>query len=402
MYAITTATEKIKAMQARIRAIPGGTSASKTISILIFLIAMAQSDKVPTLTSIVSESFPHLRKGAMRDFLNIMNQHQYFKDSLWNKTDSLYTFETKSQIEFFSADMPSKLRGARRDRLFINEANNIPFNAFEELEVRTKDFIFLDWNPTNEFWYYTDVKGIRNDVEEITLTYKDNEALDQKVIDSIEQRKTRKNWWLVYGLGQLGELEGKIYNDWKIIDDIPHEARLAVRGLDFGYSNDPSVLVDIYEYNGGFIIDELFYERGMTNKQIADFIKTQEKRVLIIADSAEPKSIDEIRSYGISITGATKGQGSVNQGISFVQDQKISVTKRSVYTIKDYRNYLWKVDKDGKVLNTPEHDFSHAPDAIRYGLSGYRPRNETVPKSLLPSKYKPRKPIAWTTSGQLL
>ena len=360
-------------MKARIRAVPGGTSASKTISILIYLIARAQSDKEPTLTSIVSESFPHLRKGAIRDFLNIMKAHDYYKDDRWNRTDSTYLFETGSQIEFFSADMPSKLRGARRDRLFINEANNIPFSAFEELEVRTKDFIFIDWNPTNEFWYYTDLKGHRDDVEEITLTYKDNEALDQRVIESIEQRKNRKGWWLVYGLGQLGEVEGRIFTDWQIIDEIPHEARLMVRGLDFGYV-DPSALVDIYEYNGGFIIDELFCQKGMTNKQIADFIKAQEKNILVIADSAEPKSIDEIRSYGINIIGSTKGQGSVNQGISFVQSQRISVTKRSVETIKCYRNYLWMTDKDGKTLNKPEHEFSHTMDAIRYGLSSYQPK----------------------------
>lgn len=379
MFQLTTATKKIKNLTKRIRAIPGGTSASKTISILIYLIARAQSDKVPTLTSIVSESFPHLRKGAIRDFLMIMKQHNYFKDERWNKTDSIYTFETGSQIEFFSADMPSKLRGARRDRLFINESNNIPFNAFEELEVRTKDFIFLDWNPTNEFWYYSEVKPKRDDVEEITLTYKDNEALDQRVIDSIEQRKNRKNWWLVYGLGQLGEVEGRIYTGWQIIDQIPYEARLSVRGLDFGFSNDPTVIVDIYYYNGGFIIDEKLYQKGMHNKQIADLIKNLgNNNILTIADSAEPKSIDEIRSYGINIIGATKGQGSVTQGIDFVQNQKISLTKQSVNTIKCYRNYLWKVDKDGKVLNIPEHDFSDPMDAIRYGLSNFQGSGGTI------------------------
>jgi len=337
------------------------------------LIALAQTDTEPTLTSIVSESFPHLRRGAERDFLNIMTMHKYFNDKQWDKTNHIYTFESGSKMEFFSADQPQKLRGGRRDRLFLNECNNIPFSAFEELEVRTKEFIFLDWNPTNEFWYYTDVKGKRDDVEELTLTYKDNEALDQKIVESIEQRKERKNWWLVYGLGQLGELEGKIYRDWKIINDIPHEARLYRRGLDFGYSVDPTALVDIYEYQGGYIIDERIYLKELSNKAIADMILNFEEQCLVIADSAEPKSIDEIRSYGVNIIGAKKGQGSVLQGIQYVQGQKISLTKRSLNTIKAYRNYMWAEDRDGKIINVPDdtiHEWSNSMDAIRYGFNG--------------------------------
>lgn len=362
------------AMKKRLRCIPGGTSASKTISILLVLIALAQTDKEPTLTSITSESFPHLRKGARRDYLNIMKGHNYYVDSRWNRTDNIYTYETGSQIEFFSADSPSKLRGARRDRLFINEANNIQFSAFEELEVRTKDFIFMDWNPTNEFWYYTDVKPSRDDVEELTLTYKDNSSLDQRIVDSIEQRKSRKGWWKVYGLGQLGEVEGRIYTGWQIIDEIPHEARLVVRGLDFGYSNDPTVIVDIYEYNGGYIIDEQMYQTGVLNKGIADLIKNLDHpKTLVIADSAEPKSIDELKLLGINIIGVKKGQGSVSQGIDFVQTQKISVTKRSADTIRCYRNYLWMADKDGRLINKPEHAFSDPMDAIRYGMSCFKP-----------------------------
>ena len=359
-------------MRQRVRAVPGGTSASKTVSILLWLIHLAQSDKVPTLTSIVSESFPHLRRGAMRDWERIMMEHHYFKDKLWDKSNSIYTYETGSQIEFFSVDQSEKVRGARRDRLFINEANNISFQAFEELEVRTKDFIYLDWNPTNEFWYYTDVKAKRDDVEEITLTYKDNEALDPNIIKSIEQRKNRKGWWQVYGLGKLGEVEGKIYKDWQIIDKIPHEAKLVRRGLDFGYSNDPTAIVDIYQYNGGYIWDEKCFLKGLTNRQIADIL-LDNPTVKTIADSAEPKSIDEIKSYGINIHAAKKGRGSVNQQIQFVQDQQISLTARSVNIIKEYRNYLWETDRDGKITNQPEHQFSHSMDAGRYGMSDFRP-----------------------------
>jgi len=370
-YSYNTATKKITKLSKRIRAIQGGTSASKTISIVLYLIHLAQSDKEPTLTSIVSESFPHLKRGAMRDFLNIMQEHRYFKDTNWNKTDYTYTFETGSKIEFFSVDQPSKVRGPRRHRLFINEANNVPFEAFDQLEVRTKEFIFLDWNPTNEFWFYTEVLNKRTDYEHITLTYKDNEALSPEIIASIEQRKENKNWWKVYGEGQLGEVEGKIYKDWQITDEIPHEARLERYGLDFGYSNDPTVIEAIYRYNGGFVIDEITHQKGLSNREIADILKNQPP-ALVVADSAEPKSIDEIKSYGINIIGALKGQGSVTQGIQFVQDQRISVTKRSTNTIKSYRNYLWKVDKEGKTLNEPDHFMSDAMDAIRYGLSSYK------------------------------
>lgn len=375
MYTKTTATKKILNLTKRIRAIPGGTSASKTVSIILYLIAMAQSDKMPTLTSIVSESFPHLRRGAMRDFLLIMKEHQYFKDDLWNKTDSVYTFETGSQIEFFSVDQPDKVRGARRERLFINEANNISFNAFEELEVRTKDFIFMDWNPTFEFWYYTEVKNVRSDIEELTLTYRDNEALSKEIIDSIEQRKNRKGWWQVYGEGQLGEVEGKIYKDWQIIDEIPHEAKFVRYGLDFGYSSDPTVVVAIYYYNGSYILDEICFQKGLSNKQIADLILEHEK-ALVIADSAEPKSIAEIGSYGILIAPAKKGKDSVSYGIQYVQEQRISITKRSVNGIKAYRNYLWMVDKNGKIINEPEHAFSDFMDAVRYGITSLKPRDE--------------------------
>src|SRR3990167_2779751 len=217
-YAKTTAYKKIKNLTSRIRAVPGGSSASKTVSILLYLIACAQNDKTPTVTSVVSESIPHLKRGAMRDFKNILKAHNYWKDANWNVQDSTYTFETGSIIEFFSTDNGDKLRGARRDRCFMNEANNCTFEAFEQLEIRTSDFFFLDWNPTNEFWYYTEVKGQRNDVDELTLTYKDNEALDKQIITSLEQRKHRTGWWKVYGLGQLGEVEGQIYTGWNIID----------------------------------------------------------------------------------------------------------------------------------------------------------------------------------------
>jgi phage terminase large subunit len=360
-------------MKKRLRVVQGGTSASKTVSILIFLIAMAQTDKKETLTSVVSESFPHLRRGAMRDFLMIMKEQGYFRDALWNKTESVYTFETGSKIEFFSADQPDKLRGARRDRLFLNEANNINFDAFEQLEVRTKDFIYIDYNPTSEFWGISGLES-RDDVERIILTYKDNEALSNEIIKSIEQRRERKNWWKVYGLGELGEIEGKIFKDWQIIDEVPHHARLERYGLDFGYSNDPSAIVAVYYYNGGYILDEIAFRTGMNNRIIADTIINQERPALVVADSAEPKSIDEIKERGVDIVGVSKTKGESKSdnfqkwSIELVQDQRISVTKRSLNVIKEYRNFMWETDKDGKILNVPEHEYSHSMKAVIYAM----------------------------------
>jgi phage terminase large subunit len=323
----------------------------------------------------------------MRDFLLIMQAHKYFKDDRWNRTDYTYTFETGSKIEFFSADQPDKVRGPRRDRLFINEANNIDYEAFDQLEVRTKEFVFLDWNPTNEFWFYTEIKN-RGDVDHITLTYKDNEALDPNIVESIERRQNNKNWWMVYGLGQLGEVDSRIYTGWEIVDEIPHEARLERYGLDFGYTNDPTAICAVYAYNGGFILDEVCYRKGLSNRQIADLLLNLE-RVLVCADSAEPKSIDELKSYGLDVVPCAKGPGSVNQGIQYVQDQKISITKRSINLIKEYRNYLWRTDRDGKIINEPEGGNDHVLDAARYALESYRPRVDypSAPYDFAPPEY---------------
>lgn len=365
-------------MSKRIRAVAGGTSASKTISILLYLIARAQTDKKPTLTSIVSESFPHLKRGAIRDFLNIMQEHGYYDDSLWNKTDYTYTFETGSKLEFFSADQPSKVRGPRRDRLFVNECNNVPQEAFEQLLIRTKEFAFADWNPVAEFYMYDEYIGKRDDVEFQILTYRDNEALDPAIVSEIESRRHNKNWWAVYGEGQLGEAEGRIYTNWQIIDEVPHEAQLVRRGLDFGFSVDPSTIVDVYSYNGGYILSERLYRKGMLNNDLAAFLTNLDSPgTVVMADSSEPKSIVDIAQHGVPIIGVNKkgvaGKSYLRYSIEYMQQQRISVTKASTNLIKEYRNYLWMTDKDGKTLNEPTPGNDHALDAARYAFDGLRP-----------------------------
>jgi phage terminase large subunit len=364
-------------MNSRIRAVAGGTSASKTISILVWLIDYAQNKKnINKLISVVSESYPHLQGGAMLDFENIMKDRGYWQDSRWHGTKHTYTFETGNKIEFMSVDTYGKAHGPRRDVLFINEANNMEYKIADQLITRTRQIVWMDWNPSEEFWFYTEMLPNRKDIEFITLTYKDNEALDDITVQEIESHKHNKNWWKVYGLGQLGEVEGRIYTGWNLtLDEVPHNARLERRGLDFGYSIDPAAIVDVYYYDGGYILDERLYAIGQSNRRLAGFLQNLEnQQCLVVADSAEPKSIDELREYQIPVIGAVKGPGSVHFGIQFLQDQRISVTRRSVNLIKEYRKYFWKTDKDGNILNVPEEGDDHALDAARYALESLRPQ----------------------------
>ena len=370
-YQITQATHKLLNLKKRLRAVCGGTSASKTISILFIIIDYCQSNRNKRV-DVMSESYPHLEDGAIKDFKEIMIDRGYWRDDRWNSTGHFYTFETGTVLKFKSVDKLGKAHGPRRDGLFLNECNNIDFSIFEQLEVRTKEFVWLDWNPTNEFWYYTEIKDKR-DHDFITLTYLDCiEVLDQKIIDSIEARKNRKGWWQVYGLGQLGEVEGKIYRDWDIIDEIPHTAKLLRYGLDFGYTNDPTAIIAVYEYRGGYILDEVVCRKGVRANVIAELIINQENDALVVADSVDPDQIEEIKKHGISIVPVSKTKsGSKNfvaWSIELVQEQRISMTSRSVNLIHAYRNYLWEVDRDGHILNVPCHDFSDPMDALRYAF----------------------------------
>ncbi len=366
-YLITSATQKIANLKKRIKVIQGGTSAGKTIGTLEVLIDKCQKDNPGDITSVISESFPHLRRGAERDFLSIMEGHNYFNDSRWNKTDHIYTFETGAKMEFFSADQPSKVRGPRRKRAFLNEADKIPKETFDQIEVRTIEEIYIDYNPVAEFWAQ-ELTRTRDDVDFLILTYKDNEGLQPEIIKAIEQRRGNKGWWRVYGEGLLGEIEGKIYKNWQLLDELPKEARLERRYLDYGYTNDPTASGGIYRWNDSWVIDEEIYQSGLLNNQIGDLILNQPVQVPVAADSAEPKSNDELSLRGITIIPARKGKDSVNNGIQIVQQQKIFVTKRSTNVWKEYLAYLWMVDNDGKTLNVPIPTFNHHMDGIRYGF----------------------------------
>jgi phage terminase large subunit len=368
MFKRTTSINKILSLKRRIKIIQGGTSAGKTFGILPILIDKCAKEKGLEV-SVVAETIPHLRRGALKDFLKIMRWTNRYFDDRFNKTLLRYEFANGSSIEFFSADDASKLRGARRDILYINECNNVTFESYNELAIRTKREVYLDFNPANEFWVHKELKD-EPDTDFIILTYKDNEALDESIVTQIEKNRDKAatsaywaNWWRVYGLGEVGSLEGVVFNNWKEIDTIPKEAKLIGIGLDFGYTNDPTAAIEIYNYNGTRIINELVYRTGMVNSDIAKILPSG---VIIYADSSEPKSIEEIRRQGKTIKGVTKGADSINYGIDVMQRQDYLVTKQSTNLIKELRSYCWDVDKQGQRMRKPIDHYNHAIDALRY------------------------------------
>jgi phage terminase large subunit len=373
-YGITTAYKKISKLDKRIRVVPGGTSAGKTIAILLLLLDYATRHKGKLIT-IAAANYPHLRRGALRDFKNILNENNYWKyyGIEYNKSETTFTLFNGTVIEFVALNEYTA-RGARRDVLFVNEANLITYETFQQLEIRTKEFCIVDYNPTSEFWANTELVAKRDDVDFLILTYKDNEALDPNIVKSIESRKDNKNWWRVYGLGLIGELEGLVYSGWKLITDIPKEAELLGYGLDFGYTNDPTAIAAVYKYDGGYILDERCYRTAMFNNDIADLIKNNQlDKVLGVADSSEPKSIDEIYRMGILLKGANKTSGdktkSYNQwAISKIQELNISYTANSTNLQKEYLSYMWQTDKTGKNLNIPQDGQDHILDAVKYKL----------------------------------
>ena len=324
----------------------------------------------------------------MKDFLKIMKSTNRYNDERWSRTLLTYTFGNGSYIEFFSADQEDKVRGPRRNILYINECNNISFETYHQLAIRTDVEIWLDFNPTHEFWAHTELKD-DPDVEELVLTYKDNTALAESIVREIEKALAKgfhniqepdlfkesniksqywSNWWRVYGLGMVGSLEGVIFSNWDQIGEVPKDSQLIGYGMDFGYSNDPTALVAVYRYDREIIVDELIYKTGLLNSDIVREmnIKKVDPRLPIYADSAEPKTIEEIRRSGFNCQATIKGADSINFGISILQEQRLRITTNSINLIKELRNYTWSVDRSGTKINKPIDNWNHAIDALRY------------------------------------
>ena len=346
----------------------GGTRSGKTYNILIWIIfsyALKNSGKTVT---ICRKTYPALRTSAMRDFIEILRSYELYDEKNHNKSSSEYHLNG-NLIEFISLDQPQKVRGRKRDLLFINEANELHWEDWQQLVFRTTGRIIIDYNPSDEFhWIYERVKT-RDDAEFHITTYKNNPFLEDSIIKEIELLKqTDENYWRVYGLGEVGSGKSLIFRT-ELIDRIPDNARFISYGMDFGYTNDPTTLIAIYTHDTNLYFDEKIYRTNMTNQDIANELGRLEigRRDEIYADSGEPKSIEEIYRMGWNIKPATKGRDSVNIGIDMLKRYALHVTKESTNTIKEFRNYKWKEDKNGVVLNTPVDMFNHSIDAIRYG-----------------------------------
>jgi len=336
----------------------GGTSSSKTFSILQLLFLIAHESKKPLVISVVSYALPHLKLGAVRDFDNILIDAGINVDKIKNKTDLYYRIGN-SIIEFFSADNLAKVHGPRRDILFLNECNHLKYDVYTQLRIRTRICTFLDYNPTNEFWIHE--KVIPNEEHDfIKSTYKDNDYLDAGIIEQIESRKNNENWWRVYGLGEVGRLEGAILTNWTFGEfdyTLPYGF-----GLDFGVK-DPDALVRIAidRKNKRMYWKEEIYQSGNSTGELATLIKSKtENNKLIIAESASPRTIIDLRSQGLNIKPVEKGK--IIDDIKMLQDWMIIIDPESYNLQKELNNWTW-LDKKGEV---PLDDFNHLLDAARY------------------------------------
>ena len=321
------------------------------------------------IVSICRKTFPALRTSALRDFLEILKNHELYKEEDHNKTSSEYKLNG-NLIEFISLDSPTKVRGRKRDLLFINEANELFWEDWNQLIFRTVGRVILDYNPSDEFhWIYDKVKT-REDADFFKTTYKNNKFLEESIVKEIERLQyTDENYWRIYGLGEIGQSKSTIFN-FREIETIPDNAKFISLGMDFGFSNDPSVLCKIYLHDTNIYCEELFYRTGMTNRDIHNELLSLGigRRDEIFADSAEPKTIDELHRYGWNIKPSTKGRDSINIGIDMLKRYNIHITKKSKNAIKEFRNYKWKEDKNGNILNQPEDKFNHFCDSLRYGV----------------------------------
>ena len=369
----------------------GGTRSTKTYSALQFLVFLAVGLARKLVISVVSETLPHLKKGAIRDFERILQDEGIIGGSLrddarWNATDCFFTFASGTIIEFFSADAPGKVHGPSRDILFINEGQNIRWETANQLLIRTREFVIVDYNPTHEFWAHTELAPDPR-FKQIVSTYKDNRFLTQAQIEDIEKGKKNANWWRVYGLGLTGQLEGVIYQ-FEQIDRMPDSPGLVrIGGLDYGFTNSKTAGVDILAdvRRKKLYLDEMFYGSGMHNFDIIASLNAHgfpKKGPRLYADCAEPKANSEIKLAGFNVWPSDKGKEITFQ-ISFIQGWEIYVTKTSTNIIHEFRNYLWDTDRDGNRLNHPIKDYDHAMDAFRYGVFGQladfrAPRNTTV------------------------
>jgi phage terminase large subunit len=373
----TTSLLKIASLKKRIKVIRGGQGAGKTISILILLINHAAS-KPNREILILSAELTKMRLTVIKDFVKLMRLIGIYDENRF-LAGTLYRFQNGSFIKFIGLDKSDVGKGLRSDVAYFNEVNKIDFESYRQVASRAGQ-VYADYNPDAEFYIDTDVIN-REDCDFLQLTFRDNELLSESERNEILMYEKNgynpdgsikneywANLWNVYGLGNIGNLQGVIFNNWTKCDSIPKDADFIAYGMDWGFTSDPTTLTAVYRYNKDLYLDELIYETGLTNSDI--IIKLQQlgvtRQQVIVADSAEPKSIEDIRRAGYRIEAAKKGADSIRNSIDTLQQQKLFITARSVNAIKEANSYRWATDNTGKNLNVPEDKNNHFWDSVRY------------------------------------
>ena len=346
----------------------GGTRSSKTYSLaqLIILKALQEQGKVYT---ICRKTLPALKGTAYKDFFNILEEHNLYNPDKNNKSELTYKLNN-NEIEFISVDMPQKIRGRKRHILWLNEANEFRFEDWVQLSLRTTENIYLDFNPSDPYsWIYDKVMN-REDCTFIKSTYLDNPFLPDETIKEIERLKELdSNYWKIYGLGDMAQPTETIFRQFEICNNVPNESELIAIGMDFGYSNDPTAIVEVFKLNDNLYINELVYSKGLTNQDIAQRLRELDvtRQTEIIADSAEPKSIEELHRQNFNVKGAKKGADSINMGIDVLRRFKLHITKNSTNALNEFKYYKWLTDKNGHIVNKPAtNQQDHLIDAVRY------------------------------------
>ena len=357
--------------QKRIKLFQGGTRSGKTYAICQYLIHLLLDTKKPQIITIARKTLPAVRASVFRDFMGILEQLGILNNGYLNKSEMIYYYN-QHKVEFISVDEPQKIRGRKRNILFVNEGNELTYEDFRQLIMRTTGEIIIDFNPSDPIhWIYDELMD-REDCETFISTYKDNLFLEKEIIDEIERLKNRdEQYWRVYGLGEKATFsEGMIFNNWSFINysEFPESDDIFL-ALDWGYSNDPTAIVELRKQNNKIYIKEICYKTGMTNQDISVFLKQNKyQNTIIYCDSAEPKSIDELRQSGILAKPSIKGQGSINAGISLIKEFDIFVSNCSKNIKHEYQFYIWEELKDGTKTNKPRDKYNHTMDALRYGI----------------------------------
>ena len=379
---VTFTFEKLLAafVNPRIRGVAskGGTRSGKTWAVMQLLHLLCKQTDKPLIVSCVATTLPMVKRGMQRDFKTMLLAENDWEEERFNKSEGTYTYPNGSMIEFFGVDNASKVHGSARDVLFVNEAQSVPREIFRQLDIRTRKKVIIDFNPVRKFWGETEFVGDR--YVTIRSTYKDNPYLSKEQVSAIEKNRNDVNWWRVYGEGETGGVEGNVYPEYEVIEDMPETFTGRCLGLDFGFVNDPTAIVDIRFQGWDLYVDLLCYETGLLNSHIAEYLTANSiNRVVTVCDNAEQKSIAELQAKRVKAMPCIKGRGSVAGGIAQVKQFKLHVTKRSVRLLDELDNYKWiKDEATDMYTNEPIDAWNHALDAVRYGVDylirKYRPK----------------------------